>query len=90
MRRFQPFPLEGRVPRVPDCFHGLAFLPPRASGQQKEMGLAERVLPSVGPEKEVAVAAEPQHTVLEGCLNPAEERVAGTGFPGRRAEQSSK
>ena len=54
------------------------------------MGLAERVLPSVGPEKEAAVAAEPQHPVLGGCLNPAEERVAGTGFPGRRAEQNSK
>ena len=66
MRRFQPFPWEGQVPRVPDCFHGLASQSPRASEQQKEMGLAERVLPRVGPGKEAAVAAEPQHTVLGG------------------------
>ena len=39
---------EGRVPRVPDFFHGLASLPPRTSGQQKEVGLAKRVLPKVG------------------------------------------
>ena len=51
------------------------------------MGLAERVLPIVGPKKEAVVAAEPQPTALAGRLNPAEERVARTGFPGRRAER---
>ena len=46
------------------------------------MGLAERVLPSVGPEKEAAVAAEPQHTVLADCLNPAEGRGTWRVFRG--------
>ena len=89
-RRRRPAPGEGRVPGVPDCFHGLAARPRSASGQRKEVGLAERVLPSVGQEKKAAVADEPPQTVWACRLTPADERVAGTGFRGSRAEQNSK
>ena len=42
---------EGRVPGVPDFFHGWADLLRRESGQQEEVGLAERVLPKVGKDE---------------------------------------
>ena len=82
--------MEGRVQRVPGCFHGLASLPSRASGQQKEMGLAGARPSECWAGEESGDGGEPPPAVLASRLTPDDEGSRERGFPGRRAEQKSK